>query len=98
MSTLHSPAESSGSRKEKERSTVEDCSLSIYEDLTKERSDLRRRFSLTMKTLWEHQVKHTLAHPANLRFTWKGKRWSFIDPKKAEEFVGKNIHTTEGHE
>ncbi|KAK1882582.1 LINE-1 type transposase domain containing protein 1 [Dissostichus eleginoides] len=73
----------------------EDCSLSIYEDLTKERSDLRRCFSQTMKTLWQHQVKHTLPNPANLRFTWKGKRWSFTDPKKAEEFVGKNIHTTE---
>lgn len=73
----------------------ENCTLSIYEDMTKERSDLRRRFSPVMKELWEHQVKHTLAHPAILRFTWKGKRLSFIDPKKAEDFVRANIHTTE---
>ncbi|KAM7396125.1 hypothetical protein PAMP_019193 [Pampus punctatissimus] len=73
----------------------EDCTLSIYEDMTKERSDLRRRFSPTMKALWDHQVKHTLAHPAILRFTWKGKRLSFTDPKKAEVFVRDNIQNTE---
>lgn len=73
----------------------EDCTLSIYEDMTKERSDLRRRFSPIMKALWEHQVKHTLAHPATLRFTWKGKRMSFTDPKKAEVFLRGNIQDTE---
>lgn len=74
----------------------EDCTISIYEDMTKDRSDQRRQFSPTMKTLWQHQVKHTLAHPANLRFTWKGKRWSFTDPKKAERFVRENITATDG--
>lgn len=73
----------------------EGCTLSMFEDLTKERSDQRRRFFPIMKTLWQHQVKHTLAHPANLRFTWKGKRWSFTDPEKAEHFVRDNITTAE---
>lgn len=72
----------------------ENCTLSIYEDMTKERSDKRRRFTPIMKTLWGRQVKHTLAHPANLRFTWRGKRWSFTDPKEAEHFVRKNIQNT----
>lgn len=81
--------ESSGSCKETSKN------LSIYEDMTKERAEQRRRFSPIMKTLWEHQVKHTLAHPANLRFTWKGKRWSFNDPKKAGDFVQKNIQDGE---
>ncbi|KAL7402893.1 hypothetical protein ABVT39_021335 [Epinephelus coioides] len=55
----------------------EGCTISILEDMTKE------RFSPIMKTLWEHQIKHTLANPASLRFTWKGKKWSFTDLKKA---------------
>ena len=75
----------------------EDSTLSIYEDMTKERSDLRRRFSPIMKALWDHQVKHTLAHPAILSFTWKGKRLSFTDPKKAEVFVRDNIQSTENN-
>lgn len=73
----------------------EDCTLSIYEDMTKERADQRRRFSPIMKVLWDQQVKHTLAHPATLRFTWKGERLSFTDPKKAEAFVRENIQNTE---
>uniref|UniRef100_A0A8P4G4W4 L1 transposable element RRM domain-containing protein n=1 Tax=Dicentrarchus labrax TaxID=13489 RepID=A0A8P4G4W4_DICLA len=73
----------------------EDCTPSIYEAMTKERSDLRRQFSPIMKALWDHRVKHTLAHPAVLRFTWKGKRLSFTDPKKDEVFVRENIQSTE---
>lgn len=73
----------------------EDCTLSAYEDMTKERFDLRRRFSPIMKALWDHQVKHTLAHPAILKFTWKGERLSFTDPKKAEIYVQENIQNTE---
>lgn len=73
----------------------EGCTISMFEDLTKERSDRRRLFSPIMKILWQHQVKHTLAHPATLRFTWKGKRWSFTDPEKAECFIRDNITTVE---
>lgn len=36
-----------------------------------------------------------LAHPANLRFTWKNKRWSFTVSKKAEDLVQKNVQTME---
>ena len=72
----------------------ENCTLSFFEDMTKERADQRKRFAPIMKTLWENQVKHTLAHPANLRFTWKGNRLSFADPKKAEDFIRENIQGT----
>ncbi|KAG7495694.1 hypothetical protein JOB18_003953 [Solea senegalensis] len=64
----------------------EDCTLSIYEDMTKERTDQRRQFSPIMKALWD---------PAILRFTWKGEKLSFTDPKKAETFVRENIQSTE---
>uniref|UniRef100_A0AAV2JM17 L1 transposable element RRM domain-containing protein n=1 Tax=Knipowitschia caucasica TaxID=637954 RepID=A0AAV2JM17_KNICA len=55
------------------------CRLSLFEDMTKERSARRKVFSPLMKMLWQHQVKHTLAHPAILRFTWRGQRLSFTD-------------------
>lgn len=61
----------------------EDCTLSIYEDMTKEHADQQRRFSQVMKALWDQQVKQTLAHQAILRFTWKGETLRFTEPKKA---------------
>lgn len=75
----------------------EDCTLSICEDMTKEHTDQQRRFTPIMKALWDQQVKHTLAHPATLRFTWKGERLSFTDPKKAEGFVQENVQNTENN-
>lgn len=71
------------------------CRLSLFEDMTKERSARRRMFSTVMKRLWQQQVKHTLAHPAILRFTWRGKRLSFTDAKEAESFVREHIESAE---
>lgn len=71
--------------------TWEDCRLSFYEDMTAERAAQRKLFSPVMKTLWQHKVKHTLAHPATLRFTWRDQRQSFEDVVEAEEFVRDNI-------
>lgn len=73
--------------KQKKGFTWNDCRLSIYEDMTAERAAQRKPFSPVMKTLWQHQVKHTLAHPATLKFTWKGQRKSFDDVEEAQRFV-----------
>lgn len=72
----------------------EDCKLSFFEDMTKERVSQRKLFHLMMKVLWQHQVKHTLAHPATLRFTWRGKWLSFTDAQEAENFIHENIEKT----
>uniref|UniRef100_A0AAV2KR23 LINE-1 type transposase domain-containing protein 1 n=1 Tax=Knipowitschia caucasica TaxID=637954 RepID=A0AAV2KR23_KNICA len=74
------------------------CRLSLFEDMTKERSARRKVFSPVMKMLWQHQVKHTLAHPAILRFTWRGQRLSFTDAKEAESFVREHIESAEDDE
>lgn len=72
----------------------EDCKLSFFEDMTKERVSQRKLFHPMMKVLWQHQVKHTLAHPATLRFTWRGKWLSFTDAQEAENFIHENIEKT----
>lgn len=77
--------------KQKKGIMWENCHLSFYEDMTAERAALRKLFSPVMKTLWQHQVRHTLAHPATLRFTWRDQRQSFEDAKEAEKFVRDNI-------
>lgn len=76
----------------------EDCKLSFFEDMTKERSAQRKLFSPVMKMLWQHQVKHTLAHPATLRFTWRGRRHSFADAQEAGNFVRDHIENIEDGE
>ncbi|KAK7915869.1 hypothetical protein WMY93_011630 [Mugilogobius chulae] len=51
------------------------------------------------EALWQRQVKHTLAHPATLRFTWRGKRLSFTDVREAERFVREKIEkATDGED
>lgn len=92
--TLHVSTESFGSRKKERGIQWEDCTLSIYEDMTKERSGLRGRFSPIMKALWDHQV-NMLAHLTILRFALNGERLSFTDQNKAEIYVWENINSTE---
>lgn len=52
--------------KQKKGIIWENCRMSFYEDMTAERAAQRKLFSPAMKMLWQHQVKHTLAHPAIL--------------------------------
>lgn len=77
--------------KQKKGIIWENCRMSFYEDMTAERAAQRKLFSPVMKTLWQHQVKHTLAHPATLRFTWKDERKSFDNVDEAEKFIRDNI-------
>lgn len=77
--------------KQKKGILWENCHLSFYEDMTAERAAQRKLFSPVMKKLWQHQIKHTLAHPAKLRLTWKGQQKSFDSVEEAEKLVRENF-------
>jgi hypothetical protein len=74
----------------------EDCKLSIFEDMSRERAIMRMKFAASKKLLWDREVRHTLAHPATLRFTWKGKKQSFTDHMEAERYIKEHIHLQGG--
>lgn len=59
---------------------------------------MRKKFSTTKKLLWDHKVRHTLVHPATLKFTWKGKKQSFTDHMEAESYIKDHIQTQRGDE
>lgn len=77
--------------KQKKGIIWENCRMSFYEDMTAEHAAQRKLFSPVMKTQWQHQVKHTLAHPATPQFTWKDEQKSFDDVEEAEKFIRDNI-------
>lgn len=54
----------------------EECKLSFFEDMSRERAMKRKTIS-TAKLLWDRCVCHILAHPAVLKFTWKGEKAKF---------------------
>lgn len=53
--------------------------LSIFPDLTKELAEKRKEFLTVKKALQQRNVRYTLALPATLRFTWKGKIHCFTN-------------------
>lgn len=61
--------------------------LSFFPDMTKETVKKRKRFKEV------RMCRFTLAHPAELCFTWKGKRMKFTDYCEAMGFLNK--HETE---
>lgn len=69
----------------------EGCRVSIFEDMSRERAMMRKKFSASKKLLWDREVRHTLAHPATLRFTWQGKKMSFTDHLAAERYIKEHI-------
>lgn len=69
--------------------------MSFFEDVTQDRSAKHKLFLPIMKKLWQHKVKHTLAHPATLWFTWRGQQLSFSDAQEAETFIQENIRNVE---
>ena len=75
--------------KEKRGIKWENCKLSFFEDLTRELAETRRGFTAAKKRLQELNVKHRLAYPATLIFTWKGERKAFREWKEAESFIQK---------
>lgn len=65
-------------------------SLSVFPDMSRELAEKRKTFTAAKKALQQLDVKYTLAHPATLRFTWKGKSRSFTNASEAEKFIRMN--------
>ena len=63
------------------------CKLSIYPDMSKELAEKRKEFNNARKLLRDLDIKNTLAFPATLRFTWKGKHLRFTSYSSAEKYI-----------
>lgn len=63
------------------------CKLSFFPDMTRETAAKRRKFKDVRNRLHTLDVRFTLAYPAELRFTWKGKRMKFTDDREAMDFL-----------
>lgn len=68
----------------------EGARLSVFPDMSRELAEKRKTYTAAKKTLQQLNVRYTLAHPATLRFTWKGKNRSFTSAKEAEKFIQMN--------
>ena len=66
------------------------CRLSIFPDMSRELADKRKKFNDARKLLREIDVRHTLAFPAILRFTWKGKNMHFTCSSTAKKFISEH--------
>ena len=78
-------------RKNREGQGVEwkGCRLSFFQDLPREWAERRKKFSEVREKLHSLEVRFTMAPPAQMRFTWKGKRMRFDDHCKALAFLNK---------
>lgn len=70
-----------------------DSKLSLFPDMTKDVVEKRKQFADARRKLHELDVRFTLAYPAVLRFTWKGERVSFADPRKAMQLLSGGTET-----
>ena len=88
-------AAAKGKYKSKTTLKWEEAKISIFPDATKAVAEKRRKFTDVRKKLHAMDIRFTLAYPAKLFFTWKGKKMTFEDHKKALQFLNKE---TEGLE
>ncbi|KAL1249632.1 hypothetical protein QQF64_020637 [Cirrhinus molitorella] len=65
----------------------EGAKLSVFPDMTRELAEKRKMFLPAKKALQQLSVRYTLAFPAILRFTWKGRNRSFTSTEEAERFI-----------
>ena len=65
------------------------CKLSFFPDMTRETAEKRRKFKDVRIRLHGLDVRFTLAYPAEIRFTWRGKRMKFTDDREAMDFLNK---------
>lgn len=59
----------------------------FFPSLSKELAMKRKQFATAKKQLLKKNVRHTLAFPATLLFTWKGMQIIFKDNVEAERFL-----------
>lgn len=75
--------------KYKSRTTLEwdGSKILFFPDATKAVAEKRRKFTDVRKKLHAMDIRFTLAYPAKLFFTWKGKKMTFEDHRKALQFL-----------
>ncbi|KAK7906782.1 hypothetical protein WMY93_015394 [Mugilogobius chulae] len=64
-----------------------DCKISFFPDLTRDVVEKRKKFTDVRRKLHDLDIRFTLAYPAVLRFTWKGEKKRFDDPRKAMDLI-----------
>lgn len=84
--------------KKKEVIVWRGCRLSFFPDMTRETAEKRKKFTDARRRLHELDVRFTLAYPAELRFTWEGKRMRFTDHRKALAFLSNTQNEEEEHQ
>lgn len=62
--------------------------------MLRERAMMRKKKA--KKLFRDREVRHTLVHPATLKFTWKGKKLSFTDHMEAERYIKEHIQLKGG--
>ncbi|KAK7919118.1 hypothetical protein WMY93_010402 [Mugilogobius chulae] len=60
------------------------CKISFFPNLTRDVVEKRKKFTEVRMKLHDLDIHFTLAYPAVLRFTWKGKRKRLDDPRKQD--------------
>uniref|UniRef100_A0A3Q1EIL4 L1 transposable element RRM domain-containing protein n=1 Tax=Acanthochromis polyacanthus TaxID=80966 RepID=A0A3Q1EIL4_9TELE len=70
------------------------CKLSFFPDMTSETAEKRKKFTDARRRLHELDVCFTLAYPAELRLTWRGKRVKFTDDRQAMAFLNNDEEVT----
>ena len=63
------------------------CRLSFFQDLPREWTEKRKKFKDVKEKLHAMDVRFTVAPPAQMRFTWNGKRMKFDDHRQAMRFL-----------
>lgn len=75
---------------EKRGITWDGQKLSIFPDMTRDLAEKRKTFMTAKKALQQRNLRFTLAFPATLRFTWKGKTHRFTKAAEAERFIDRH--------
>lgn len=66
--------------------------ISLFPDASRAVVERRRKFTPVRNKLHDMDIRFTLAYPAKLYFTWKGKKMSFEDHRKAQKFLDKETN------
>ncbi|CAG5867801.1 unnamed protein product [Menidia menidia] len=84
--------------REKNGATWNGCRLSFFPDMSKSLADKRKAFTPAKRLLHAKKVRFTLAFPAILKFSWRGRKLNFQDATEAEKFIQQRVTGTEFEE
>ena len=65
----------------------------VFPDMTQELAEKIKTLTSVKRSLQRLNVRYTLAHPASLQCTWKGRNRSFASAKEVEQFIRANCNT-----